>query len=60
MVTDRAFIFHLCISCGKTFSLGPKLRSFVKVKVKYQGHIKKKHLTFSITLELSYFYMCFP
>ena len=38
MVCIRAFIFHMCISCGETFSLVPGSRSSVKIKVKYQGH----------------------
>ena len=42
MVSDKAFIFHKCIPLGKTFSLVPKSRSSVEVKVKYQGHFKKK------------------
>ena len=37
MVSDRAFIFHICIPCGKTVSLVPKSWSFVSVKVK--GHL---------------------
>ena len=36
MVSDRAFIFHICIPWGKALSLVPKSRS--SVKVKYQGH----------------------
>ena len=35
MVSDRAFIFNMCIPRGKIFSLIPRLRSSVKVKVKY-------------------------
>ena len=44
MVTDRAFIFHMCIPYGKTSSPVLRSRSSVKVKVKYQGHsfLKKK------------------
>ena len=38
MVSDRAFLFHIYILWGKTLSLVPMLRPFVKVKVKYQGH----------------------
>ena len=37
MVTDAAFIFHICIPCGKNFSV--MSRSSAKVKVEYQGHI---------------------
>ena len=37
MVSDRAFIFHICIPWGKTLSLVPKSRSSIEVKVKYQG-----------------------
>ena len=33
-LSDRAFLFHMCIPCGKTFSLVS--RSSVKVKIKYQ------------------------
>ena len=36
MVSDGAFIFHMCIYWDKTFSLEP--RSRLTVKVKYQGH----------------------
>ena len=42
MVSDIAFIFNICIPCGKTFSLVTKLGSSFKVKVKYQGHIVPK------------------
>ena len=42
MVSDRDFIFHMCVPCGKTFSLVPRSRSFVKVEVKYQDHICQK------------------
>ena len=35
MVTDRAFIFHMCIPCGKTFSSIYRSRSSVRVRVKY-------------------------
>ena len=38
MVSDKAFIFHIVIPWGKTLSLVPKLRSYVKVK--YQGFRK--------------------
>ena len=38
MVSDTAFIFHMCIPCGKTFSVVPRSRSSIKVKIKYQGH----------------------
>ena len=34
----RTFMFHMCIPCGMTFSLIPRWRLLVKVKVKYQGH----------------------
>ena len=40
MASDRAFIFHICISNGKTFSLVSRLKS--SVKVKYQGHTSEK------------------
>ena len=40
MVCERAFIFQLHISLGKTLSLVS--RSSVKVKVKSQGHIFQK------------------
>ena len=39
MVSDRAFIFHMCIPCGKTFYVVPKSKSSIMVSVKYQGHI---------------------
>ena len=42
MVSDGAFLFHMCIPCSKTFSLVIRSKSPVKVKVKYQGHIFKK------------------
>ena len=34
MVSDTAFIFHMCAPCGKTFS--------TKVKIKYQRHFSSK------------------
>ena len=37
MESDRAFIFHMCIPCGKSMSV--VLRSRSSVMVKYQGHI---------------------
>ena len=48
MVTDRGFIFHICIPRGKTFFFG--------VKVRYQGHNfskkkKKKPLTLAMNFE---------
>ena len=42
MVSDIALIFHMCIPCGKTFSLIPRSRPPVKVHVKNQGHIFTK------------------
>ena len=39
MVSESAFIFQMCIPCGKTFFLLLKLKSYGKDKVKYQGHI---------------------
>ena len=42
MVTYRSYIFHMCISCGKTFSVVSSIMSSVKVKVKYQGNIIEK------------------
>ena len=44
MVSDRAFICHICIPWGKTFSFVPKPRLSVKVKVKYQGHSFRKKM----------------
>ena len=42
MVSDRTFIFHMCIPFGKTFFvLVSRSGSSVKAEVKYQGHIKK-------------------
>ena len=35
-------MFHIYIPWDKTFSLEPKSRSSVKVKVKYQGHSFQK------------------
>ena len=40
MISDRAFILHIYIPWGKTFSLVPKSRS--SVKVKYKGHSFEK------------------
>ena len=37
MVSDRAFIFHVFIPCGKTFSFS------TKVKVICQGKISRSH-----------------
>ena len=51
MVSDRALIFHMCISCGKALSLVPRSMSPAKVKVKYQGHSFKYTLTLAITFE---------
>ena len=39
MVSDRDFIFHMCIPYGKTFPFVPRSKSSVKVKVKYQDQI---------------------
>ena len=39
IVSDRACILHMCISCSKDFALVPRSRPSIKVKVKYQGHI---------------------
>ena len=33
MVSGRAFIYHMCVPCGKMFSLVPRLRSSVMVAV---------------------------
>ena len=41
MISDRPFLFHIYIPCGKTFYLVP--RSSVKVWIKYQGHIFLKN-----------------
>ena len=49
-VSDTAFIFHLCIPCGKKSSVVPRSRPPVKAKVKYHGHIfSLKALTLAIT-----------
>ena len=53
MVIDRAFTFHICIPCGKTFSVVPRLESNIKVTF-------FKSLTWAETfhwsvIELSYF-----
>ena len=37
MVCDRAFIFHMCVPCGKTFSLVPMSRSSVKTRALHAG-----------------------
>ena len=50
MVSDGAFLFHMCIPCSKTFSLVIRSKSPVKVKVKYQGHILKKKKKMAITV----------
>ena len=42
MVGKGAFIFHMCISYGKTFMWYQS--QSVKVKVHYQGHIFHKKL----------------
>ena len=39
IVSDRAFMYNMCIPCGKIFFMVP--RSAVEVKLKYRGHIKK-------------------
>ena len=41
MVSDRALIFHICISCAKTFSLVPTSRSRSSIKVKFLFKKKK-------------------
>ena len=52
MVSDNAFVFCMCIPCGKTFSLVPRSRSSFKVEVKYQDdHIYKKKLSLIRTFE---------
>ena len=38
MASDRAFIFHMCISSCKALSLVPRS----SVNIKYQGHILKR------------------
>ena len=43
MASDSAFIFHMCIPCGKNFSSEPSSRSSFKVKMKYQAQIFKKN-----------------
>ena len=43
MVSDRAFIFHICIPWGKALSLVPHSRLSVKVKVRYQGYSFRKN-----------------
>ena len=39
MVSDKAFIFRMCIPHGKTFYMVPLSESSLLVKAKYQGHI---------------------
>ena len=51
MVSDRAFIFHICIPWGKTLSLVPKSRS--SVKVKYQCHSFRKKLAVAEGIRVS-------
>ena len=41
MVSGRAFIFQMCIPCGKIFSMVSRSRS--SVKVKYQSHTFSKN-----------------
>ena len=48
MVSDRAFIFHMCIPCDVV----PRSRSSVKVIVKYHGHNFYKK-----TSDLPYFWL---
>ena len=59
-VRDRAFIFHMCITCGYTFSLVLMSRSSVMVGVNYQGRIFKKwplreHQCFRNTTQLAHY-----
>ena len=55
MLSDRAFTFLVHIPWGKTLSLVTKLRSSVKVNVKYQGHsfqtkwLLRPHVCFTST-----------
>ena len=42
MISDRAFIYHICIPLSKTLSLVPKSRSSVKVKFNFQSHSFRK------------------
>ena len=44
MESDRAFMFQMCVPCGLTFSVVPRSRTSVNVKVKYPGHIFHKKL----------------
>ena len=39
---SRAFILYMYIPWGKALSVVPESRSFVKVKVKYQGQFSNK------------------
>ena len=63
MVSDRAFIFHICIPCGETNFFVCRSGSTAKVQLDYQGSCftkKKKVITLAITfelyvIELSYF-----
>ena len=36
MARDRAFTFHMCIPCGKTFSLVPRSVSRSNIKVTFK------------------------
>ena len=45
MVWHRAFILHMCATCGEMFCLALRSRSAINVKVKYQDHI------FQVTLQ---------
>ena len=52
MVSDKAFMFHMHVPCGKTFSFVPGSRSSSTVKDINQGHIFQKmaisHILFNL------------
>ena len=60
------FIFHMCIPCGKTFSLVPRLSSYTRFKVKCEGQITpapKNDIAqnFSVLSDRAFiFHMCIP
>ena len=43
---DKAFIFHMCIPCSKSFSLVPRSRPYAKVKYQGQVFTKNGHILF--------------
>ena len=65
MVSERGFMIHRCIPCGKMFSFVPRSRSSCKVKIKYQGDIFQTNLNIGnkfckVSDRAFIFLMCFP